>query len=233
MNNNEEIDLDDIFDKDNIFKPLTEGLGFHHSLKDSTEIKSDLSKKSLMLKEQLESRAKEIHSKTLEIEKTNMGELAPFYATQKDLGTPIELFESKNDITVEEPFMGIRLLAWIIDAIIVVSFITLIFSSVILIGNIPLGFIRDNMLSADFIITVLLMTSLIYTFYFTFFDKTKFSTPGKRIMGLKVVNLDGEGISLKQSFIRAVLTLISIFVLGMSSLFKFHDKLTDTRVLNS
>ena len=72
MNNNEEIDLDDIFENENVFKPLTEGLGFHHSLKETSELKSDLSKKSLILKEQLETRAKEIQAKNQEIENNNI-----------------------------------------------------------------------------------------------------------------------------------------------------------------
>ena len=39
-------DIDDLLDNDKIFKPITEGLGFHHSIKEEKTIKSDFETKT-------------------------------------------------------------------------------------------------------------------------------------------------------------------------------------------
>ena len=72
---------------------------------------------------------------------------------------------------------------------------------------------------------------MFYMFYFSFFDKTVFSTPGKKVLGITVQSTSGNRVKMSQSFMRAVLTLISVATLGMTSVLDLHSKLTDTRVV--
>ena len=61
MNNIEDLEIDNLLDN-NIFKPLTNGLGFHHSTKTEKEVSISLKEKSLDLKSDFEKRAKLINT---------------------------------------------------------------------------------------------------------------------------------------------------------------------------
>ena len=88
MNNDIEIDIDKIFDQSNNIKPLTEGLGFHHSLKDEKKVK--IKQTSKTLDSELRQRARQMSQNTTNNfgDKATMGDLSAFYET-KELETNV------------------------------------------------------------------------------------------------------------------------------------------------
>lgn len=233
--NNDNFDIDGFLDDDKLFKPLTEGLGFHHSLKEKKEVKSELAHKQIVLKEQLESRARDLNLRSPQIKKTDskisMGELAPFYALEKEESLSSTNIELESNELLVEASLSLRFGAWLIDLVLVTSLVVVTLISIIFIANIPLAYIRENMMDADLLISFVSISLLFYSFYFSFFDKTQYSTPGKRMLDLKVVTIKGETISFGQAFSRVLITLISGITLGLGSIIKVQDKLTDTLVV--
>lgn len=230
---NDNIDIENLLDNDQIFKPLTDGLGFHHSIKEKKEIKADLSTKSIALKEQLESRAKELNLRSIQIEKSDkisMGELAPFYNNEAQSEEPIIDIHMSEE-TIEEATMPSRFGAWLVDLVLITSIITVTLVSIVFVSQIPLSYIRYNIFDLDLIASLLSISLLFYSFYFSFFDKTTFSSPGKRMFGLKVVSIKDRPITLLQAFSRVFITLVSAITLGLGSIIKVQDKLTDTVVV--
>lgn len=229
MSNNN-FDIDNLLDDEKIFKPLTEGLGFHHSIKEQKELKADLATKKVVLKEQLETRAKELNLRSTKTNNISMGELAPFYSDKTEVVAKVELHSHESDL--KEASLVTRFGAWFVDAVIIASIITISFVSIIFIANIPLSYIRDNVLNLDLILSFMSISILFYSFYFSFFDKTSFSTPGKRLLGLRILSIKGGPITFIQAFSRVLITFVSILTLGLGSILRIQDKLTDTIVVN-
>lgn len=227
---NDNFDIDNLLDDEKIFKPLTEGLGFHHSIKEQKEVKADLATKKVVLKEQLETRAKELNLRSTKTNNISMGELAPFYSDKTEVVAKVELHSHESDL--EEASLATRFGAWFVDAVIIASIITISLVSIIFIANIPLSYIRNNVLNLDLILSFMSISILFYSFYFSFFDKTSFSTPGKRLLGIRVLSIKGGPITFIQAFSRVLITFASILTLGLGSILRIQDKLTDTIVVN-
>jgi uncharacterized RDD family membrane protein YckC len=233
MNNSEDLEIDRLLDE-NFFKPITKGLGFHHSLKEKKQVAVSLKEKSLDLKADLDKRARELNVKN-SFENTSSlktGELSAFYNTPQNKTVELNLDSTTSQSFSLEADLYLRLGAWTADVVIIASALSLMAISAIFISDIPLSFFRDNILSFDIGFFTLALTSLFYVFYFSFFDKTEFSTPGKRIFGLKVQGLNGNNISLVQALNRSLLSLLSLLTLGLGNILRVQDKLTDTIVIS-
>lgn len=231
IENNEDFEIDNLLDNDDLFKPITDGLGFHHSIKEEKEIKHDLKTKKVQLKNNLEQRAKSLSMQSTQVENQplNMGELAAFYkepATEES----VSLNLNKAEDIVLETGIEKRLMAWLIDLSVICSIFAICLIGVVFIAEVPLSFLRDNLIEIDILLASTLLGVMFYMFYFTFLEKTTFSTIGKRVLGIRVVNLEGKSITMIQSMSRSLLTLTSLLTLGLGSILKIQDKLTDTIV---
>jgi len=135
---------------------------------------------------------------------------------------------------VEYAGFGIRFLAWLIDFFIL-SFLSFI------IGFIFGGFaylIGWSGASVDLVAYFLgLVTGLLYL---TLFWSSSFQgTPGKILLGLKIVDVNGNKISYSTALIRYISTFISSLLLGIGYLLiifdgrkqALHDKLASTYVI--
>ncbi|MBC77338.1 MAG: hypothetical protein CME64_15140 [Halobacteriovoraceae bacterium] len=232
-------EIDSLFDDDISFKPITKGLGFHHGEKSGEEKLDTLKARSLDLEKSLNERASQIN-KTKSVAQTpksanllstkDLGELAPFYASEDNKDTELDINVS-DPVEVEEASAISRLLAFGVDLGIISSAFGLMILSTLLASGISLGVVRESLNSMFFITTVLPLAVMFYLFYFTFFDKTVFSTPGKKIVGIAVVANTSDRVKMTQSFSRALLSLASVFTLGMPSILDFHSKITDTKVV--
>jgi len=146
---------------------------------------------------------------------------------------------------VEYAGFGIRLLAWLID------FLVLLFLSFIiaLISGFFIAFllIYVSIVSADSSIVRFLSDFIggfigfsVTLLYFTLFWSSKFQgTPGKIVLGLKIVDVNGNKISYFTALIRYISTIISSLFLGIGYLLiifdgkkqALHDKLASTYVI--
>jgi len=146
---------------------------------------------------------------------------------------------------VEYAGFGIRLLAWLID------FLVLLFLSFIigLISGFFIAFllIYVSIISADSSIVTSLSNFIsgfigfsVNLLYFTLFWSSKFQgTPGKILLGLKIVDANGNKISYSTALIRYISTIISSLLLGIGYLLiifdgkkqALHDKFASTYVI--
>ncbi len=136
---------------------------------------------------------------------------------------------------------GIRFLAWLIDSFIL-FFLSFIIGFVfgLVFSFISFSFFSDDLfnLIASFIGYLLsFVTGLLY---FTLFWSSKSQgTPGKILLGLKVVDAKGNQISYTTSLIRYLSTILSSIPLGIGYLLiifdskkqALHDKLASTYVI--
>lgn len=234
-----EKDLDLLFDEDFDFKPITKGLGFHHSIKEKKEIKSSLKLKQAELKDQLDNRSKTLNQKKVLSKAASMGDLAPFYEEQKKESISLDINEVTKVQTekisdsqqIYEVSMFARMGAWILDMIIVVTLFTVSFIAMMFASNTSLELVKGLLMTTELFITVMPIFGIFYIFYFSFFDKTTFSTPGKRIAGIKVVNSKDQNISMLQALMRTLITVVSTLTVGLLVILDAQSKITDTKVI--
>lgn len=226
---NDDLNIDNL---DNIsFKPITEGLGFHNDIEEKkSEVKAI---------KKIEIEPKDNHALanyfSTEEKVVDRGDLTPFYQCKDDvikasveevLEKEVSLEPTQNEIALEkfEVSKPIRLAAWIIDLTIVASLYFITFYSAISF----VGQKVEMMMSLEFLLDSMPVAIFYYIFYFSFLDRTSFSTVGKNILGFR---LDQKNLSLKKTIARSIVTILSFFTLGLGSLLLLQDKLTDTSVI--
>lgn len=232
MDKNNQNDVDSLFDEDFNFRAITDGLGFHHSVKNKNEVQRSLKSKATELQKDFDARIKLLSNQQNSIREVDMGDLSPFY--QKSESTHISIPTTNADLkNAESNEAGTfeRLGAWIIDFVMISVLYTVVFLSTIILTNTPLSFLRDLILGKEFFITLMPLFIGFYLFYFSFFDKTNFSSPGKKILGLKVVTLEGRNASMIQALGRALITLAAIPSAGLLVFIDAQSRLTDTKVI--
>lgn len=243
MDKNKEIDLekdlDILFDDNFEFKPITKGLGFHHSIKEKKEVTTSLKHQQAQLKDDLHQRNKALNKTINRPNISDMGELAPFYQEQKNQEVTLNITQNAQSIntSLEDEDQSIavsmftRFGAWIVDMIIVTIIFSVSFISMMILTEIPLEIVRKLIMTADLFVTIIPIFAIFYIFYFSFFDKTTFSTPGKKLAGLKVVNAKNKNISMIQALMRSLITLISFLTFALLVILDAQSKITDTKVV--
>jgi len=198
-NMSDKMNLDDFLDNID-FKPLNKGLGFHHEKKSSSFKELSLREKSELLRSDLERTTKstltakpqlnEIQKmKNIYPQSRDMGDLAPFYMDQKSLAINEEISldrEVSNELT--DSNLSQRFGAWMLDQALILSSISLIFMFIAVFTKVDLWNVVELIGVPDLVFVCLSFYILFSIFYFSFLDRTNFSTIGKRIMGLKVVD---------------------------------------------
>lgn len=245
--NQDDIDFDKLFDEELPFKPLTKGLGFHHAPKEEKKLGSlDARKKDLerTLLERASTLKKNSESSLASTsvraaspnEERDMGDLAPFYAAKVKEELEVKISTEGNTQETLSPAVADgslfiqRFCAFVVDMAIILSTLVVTFLSFLIASGISLIVIREN-LSVEFAMTFALPISLLfYFFYFSFFDKTLFSTPGKKLLGLRLCSTNEQPVKMHQSFLRSLLVLPSILSAGLFSLTDLQGKLTNTKV---
>ena len=153
-------------------------------------------------------------------------------------GTPVKL-EARAETVVarfeRDPYLQDhwikRLIAYIIDSIIVGAAATILFAIVlfpVLIGN-PFAFV--NVFSFPFAM------GLLYILYFPIAETMYGATIGKRLLGLKVVTESGGKLSFEKAFIRNISKIHQVLLLldligGLVTSTDLHQKYTD-RIANT
>tara|TARA_B100001971_G_scaffold213155_1_gene245539 strand:- start:127521 stop:128225 length:705 start_codon:yes stop_codon:yes gene_type:complete len=232
MNNDIEIDIDKIFDQSNNIKPLTEGLGFHHSLKDEKKVK--IKQTSKTLDSELRQRARQMSQNTTNNfgDKATMGDLSAFYET-KELETNVpNIVISKEELQkldAKKVGIDIRLLAFVIDMLFISFIYVSIFAISFFISGLPENIFLSAFFSKSFLIEGLVLYSLIFVFYFSFFDKTAYSTLGKNLMGIRTMAINGK-MTYYKSFLRSTLTLINLVTFGIMNILGITDLISASKV---
>jgi uncharacterized RDD family membrane protein YckC len=229
-----DIDIDKIFGENLKVKPLTDGLGFHHD--NPKEKTASLRTKQKTLQEDLENRNKVILQKQKRPvhrsgEKAMMGDLSAFYEESevKKIKPVITEKEIVNRDIVHVSLAD-RFFAFFLDLFVVsFMFITIVVLSVIL-SPLPQNILMRGFLDYSFVIDGAVLYSLLFIFYFSFLDKTSFSTIGKNLLGIKLMSIKGR-VSLANTFIRATATYFGLLTLGLSSILGINDMISKTQLV--
>lgn len=237
MDNNFNDSFDD-FD----FRPITDGLGFHHSLQEKSKIKSDLKMKSEALKSDLDTRAKKLLGESMEETKvathsspTHMGDLSAFYNTpEKNIEEIPKLQKVVGESTDYRFFdapMFLRFSAWLMDTMIIATMLFSIVSLAFFAVDIDLAHFSELIFSSEIGGSFLLMFGMLYLIYFSILDMTSYSSFGKAAMKIKVVSSNKEKFGFLRSFGRSLFSLVSVASMGMITMLSFSDQMTKTRVV--
>lgn len=153
----------------------------------------------------------------------------------------MEHIEEYDKSPVRYGDFGTRLLAQIIDGIIVTFLVILVFVlllSPIILGSDPSD-TTEGILAVSAILYYLFGIPLTFLFYRSLFEGSKRqATPGKITMKLKVVNYNYQPISMGQAFGRNLSKILSSFLLigylislGNKKVQTLHDQIANTYVV--
>ena len=228
MNNENEID--DLLENFNL-KPITEGLAFHHSLKEQSEVKTNLAGQSKQLKKDLENRISTLVDASKNEKPVYMGELSAFYEPQVD--TKINSIQLSEPVATEvlavKAGMHLRFFAWFIDTIIIFAAMFCAIAMILILSDLPMENLNLFVIQDELLLSFAGIFTMLYMFYFTLLDMTQFSTFGKKLCNIKVVS-NKKRTTLTQSFFKTVMMMISIPFVGIPVALGWTDFVSDIRV---
>jgi uncharacterized RDD family membrane protein YckC len=151
---------------------------------------------------------------------------------------------------MEKPFGGFwrRVMAYFIDKVVLffISLMTLFVGLLALWIGFPSRY-REILpeglseLSVKFMMVYCLMAAFVHMLYFTYFHGTTGQTPGKMVVGLKVVQSTGEEMTIGTGFLRWVGYIVSAIFFYLGFLWiafdgkkqGWHDKIAGTVVIRT
>ncbi|PIK14431.1 MAG: hypothetical protein CES88_08800 [Halobacteriovorax sp. JY17] len=232
---NSEFNFDD-FD----FKPLNEGLGFHHE-----ERKNGILPQSNKRNQHISvSRDTSSASRTTNLGVSNegitrnglesMNSLSAFYSESQVVEEAPKLKASdfatkKKKVKSAAPILQFS--AWLIDVVIVAAISAGLMSLFVLVSGLSFSKFYEIIGANDLAIFGSVSFSIFYLSYFSILDLQ--ATPGKALLKLKLAREDGKSTLLKDSFLRAFITILSFVTLGLPCLIDFQGKLTDTKIIEN
>lgn len=202
------------FDIDSFeFKPVTKGLGFHQEKIKENNTRKFKRTKTIAQKERIkyEERSVTINRPIIENEKTIIKE---------------ESITLKKD-KVKSARMGLQFTSFVFDFVLICAIqlgLNFAFLKLVQLNSFS-KFLEFTWKEQS------LFFSFLFLFYFTVLELA--STPGKKIFDLKLQTTVGKKLSIDQTLIRSVVTLLSFITVGMPLLFDFQGKLSDTKVIEN
>lgn len=231
----------DEFDIDSFdIKPVTKGLGFHNNASAGVKPRPTAKRNPSIGPTTPRAQAQTITPGFLQSTPQTVSDpnllsgIDALYGSQpvpkkekKEIPVPQKVATKKK---VKEADMAELIFAYLIDTSVVLGITSLLFTSFFVFAfqrfnaDMMIYFVRDS------IPFVAVLTSLIYITYFSLLEPV--GTIGKRFLGLGTfISGTEKRSSIKTSFTRAFISLLSLPLLGIPLILDFHGKLSDTRVL--
>lgn len=144
---------------------------------------------------------------------------------------PIKKEETKTEKTVSKKAapQSAQFLAWIVDILVIASFVALTGALLVFASGIELHMYSRLISTQDLSAFAAAIFSIYYLLYFTILDLS--ATPGKTIFAIRLVKADGSEVSVKHTFTRALISLVSGVALFLPMLLDFQGRLSDTKVV--
>lgn len=239
------IELDEFQISEDTFKPMTKGLGFHQDIKRPSfrpapkEVKT-FSPAKLAVKPTLNSIATNLGATKSTSAQTPSG-LEAFYGANLGVASDAqnlfnEPFSEKANIGKEKSTTSkktasqvIQFFAWIIDILVIASFVALTGAVLVFASGIEFTMYSRLISMNDLGMFALAIFSIYYLLYFTILELSV--TPGKTIFGIMLVTNSGKSVSVRHTFTRALISLLSGVTLFLPMLLDFQGRLSDTRVV--
>lgn len=249
-----EIDFDEFQISEETFKPMTKGLGFHHETKKQAfksapkEVKNFAPAKSPVGLSQIGQKSQKISTSTSTIGQQTVhaahvpSGLEAFYGQTKQtnnnlsqtktsfLDKEVDLKEFKAPVkNLVVASMAAQFSAWLVDLGVIAAFVAITAALLVFASGIEYHMFSRIISREDLLIFTAAMFSIYYLLYFTILELG--ATPGKTIFGLKLVKSSGKNVAVKDSFFRAVISLVSAVALFLPLVLDFQGRLTDTKVV--
>jgi uncharacterized RDD family membrane protein YckC len=229
----------DEFDLDSFeLKPINKGLGFHDEQKREKVVSRSVSKVGPTLRQATKaspslSGNKFLHSTPQAMASSGlMNGVEAIYGSHEKLTRQEDqkVKKEKTQLKLKEASYLSMALAFVIDLTVVTSTTTLLLASFYALGftefNVTglMNFITDSSIFA------LLFFSLTFLSYFSLLEPV--GTIGKRLLSLRVCHsASRKTATIRQSFTRSLVTLMSLGLAGIPLILDFQGKLSDSRVI--
>jgi uncharacterized RDD family membrane protein YckC len=235
-----EINLDEFMISEESFKPMTKGLGFHHDTKRPSfkpapkEVKAFGAPKASMTASLNTLPSASVKNPVVATSANHIPSgLEAFYGAKPVEAKPIfeERVEVKTEKVVsqkEAPQLS-QFFAWVIDVLVIASFVALTEALLVLASGIELRMYSRLISSNDLAIFSAAIFSIYYLLYFTILDLG--ASPGKTVFGIKLAKTNGREVSVKHTFLRALISLVSGVALFLPMLLDFQGRLSDTKLV--
>lgn len=230
-----EIDLDEFMISEDSFKPMTKGLGFHQDLKRPSfkpspkEVKPFGATKKPIMHSAVAGNTNNLAPTGLEAfygQASVSNTVAP--ASTLDISEDTKTSAAAATKTRPAPLLA-QFSAWIIDLLVIASCVAITGALLVVASGIELKMYSRLITFQDLTIFTGAIFSIYYLLYFTILDLS--ATPGKTLLDLRVVRNDGKPLSVKHTFTRAFVSLISGIALFLPLSLDFQGRLSDTKVV--
>lgn len=238
------VNFDDFNISEDSFKPVTKGLGFHNDQKRQNSFKqapkevtnfspttqASFKNNTTSLLNDLSKNNKDVTSKTVP------SGLEAFYGapikpslSESEVNKVIDskIFEEDKKVQLASGLS--QFLAWIIDLSLVISFAVITTTLLILVSGMSFSAFLRVIPMQDLATFGAVLFSIYYMLYFTVLDLS--ATPGKTIMGIRVVCTNNKNASVKHTFVRALVSLLSFIALFLPMVIDFQGRLSETKVI--
>lgn len=225
--------LPEDFFEDFDFRPVTEGLGFHHAKKHEEAIqiaRAQVAEKSSASRSTPRS----------EHPFTNLQTSTMTAPTQSYVQSDLSLFYKQNVAVipedVQEPELSkaapraIRAVAFTMDMMVLLAMTWMTLGAVEYFTELPLLVSLINGQS-DVLLSASVLFAGNFVIYFTILEKFQGASLGKEVLGLRVVDVNHQPISLIRAANRSIATLLGFMSLGFTAWMDLTGKTTDTQVV--
>jgi len=231
-----QINLDEFQINEDTFKPMTKGLGFHHDNRRPSFVPSPKEKKSFS----------QVHAP---ITQNVSNSLIPKHVSSNHLPSGLEAFYGSKPTPNLEPKAIIELndktpefvnsyagassisqfFAWAIDVSVIVSFVALTGFLLVISSGIEFSMYTKILTPNDMALFSGAIFAIYYVLYFTILDLG--ASPGKTILAIRLVTIDEKDVTVKNTFLRALISLLSGIALFLPMLLDFQGRLSDTKLV--
>jgi uncharacterized RDD family membrane protein YckC len=208
---------DDDFD----FKPITSGLGFHHTK--TQEIKPVFTDR--------------IHQASVPTTSLPIKNEMNVYQNDLSLFYSSEIIDKKEKIIPEEKIIRLaspssRVGAYLLDLLMVLSLLGIVLT--VMARTISMDLLKVwEMFPQEITPLVLVLFAGFYLIYFSIFEKSESSTLGKSILKLRVVDLEHKPLPFATLVVRTFISLANFLSLGLFSYFDLQSKVTGSKVIKA
>lgn len=240
-----QLELEEEFQiSENSFKPVTRGLGFHQEAKKNiykpiVNRDREVTKSLGNIPRSIPKSANEpknnstphgleaFYGKTATFQSNNVGPSKTLGS--RDQNPEIQKSEVRKQIKLKSAPLFMQFCAWAIDVLLILSFVILTCFMLVIASGIEFSAIQRVALKEDLIYFAVSIFAIYYMFYFSILDLN--SSPGKVVFGLKLLKVDGTQVTIRQTFVRSLVSLLSGIALFLPMLLDFQGKLSDSKVV--
>lgn len=239
-----EVNLDDFNISEDSFKPMTKGLGFHHEQNRPAFKATPKEVKPFGVTAKSQPKTSSLLKPMSEKNEATASAHVPtgleaFYGTKGSTGSQTNMLDKKMEALADKlvetktqfktASASIQFLAWAIDVLVVASFVATTGALLVFASGIQFEMFSRLISRQDLIAFSAAIFSIYYLLYFTILDLS--ASPGKTIMGIRLLKTDNKNVSVKNTFARALVSLLSVVALFLPMLLDFQGRLSDTKVV--